>query len=285
MARLVKATCPQCGAGVHIDANAEVVTCAYCGQSAFVERANRPTQAQPKPPGYGTIRIEEPPKSAAGAIVFFVALVTAMVIAATFFTCVRRGPGGGVTFGRERVTFGVLAGRVNVADPKHADVVDLLAQSRAALEKIRPGAKMTILSFFDLRGGTVDLSAGRGDIHHHGGFNFNYAVRDPSKPPGQDVSAGMLVVALYYDEIHVVDTPVPPVVVQMEGSIGDPKCTSRDAWASAVKSGVPADAVATLSLQDHAAFTPKTPLLWRFSVDGHGEYGRDIDAATCAIVK
>jgi hypothetical protein len=286
VAKLVKATCPQCGAGVHVDANAEVVTCAYCGQSSFVERPNRPvTQAQP---GYAKIRIEEPPANPAGVVVALLGLVTVAFVGVTVFTCAKRttsGDGSSFVPSGERVTFGVLAGHVKVADPKHADVTDLLAQARTAIEKTRPGAKLTSCSFFDLKGGTVDLEAGRGDIHHHGGFNFNYSVRDPSKPPGQDVSAGMLVVALYYDEIHVVDTPTPAIVADMQGAIGNPKCSSRDAWASAVKSGMPPDAIATIHLQDHTVFTPASPLIWRFSVEGHTELDRDIDANTCAVLK
>ncbi len=92
-------------------------------------------------------------------------------------------------------------------------------------------------------------------------------------------------VALYYDEIHAVDTPIPSVVVDLRAALPDPKCASRDAWQGAVKSGVPADAVAMLTLSEHASFTPKSPLVWRFSVDGHPEFDRDIDADTCAVAK
>jgi outer membrane protein assembly factor BamB len=60
MARLVKATCPQCGAGVQIDPAHDFVTCSYCGTSSFLRKS--PTQSQPQaqpnfPPHYPVIDI------------------------------------------------------------------------------------------------------------------------------------------------------------------------------------------------------------------------------------
>ena len=125
MARLVKATCPQCGAGLHLDPNTEVVTCTYCGLSSFIERSDRPkTHAQP---GYGTIRVDETPRRAgnATALVVFVSVVLvavgAFVAAGLAVTGRSTGSdgGGGFSFGiGEKVSFGDLIGHTSAADPK-----------------------------------------------------------------------------------------------------------------------------------------------------------------------
>ncbi len=172
MARIVKATCPQCGAGLHLEADTEVVTCTYCGLSSFVERPNRPkTQAQAQP-GFGTIRVDEAPRGVgtATAVVVFasVVLVAVGALAAGGFTVMSRvasgSDGGGFALGTgEKVTFGELIGHTSAADPKHADVTDLLRQARAGIVKRHPTAKLTSVYFMDVKGGTIDLGAGRVD--------------------------------------------------------------------------------------------------------------------------
>lgn len=76
MARLVKCSCPSCGAGLRIDPDQEVVTCQFCKTSSFVETDERHPPAQPRPDvAYQTV-IHVPAQSrrssgAAGCIFFF----------------------------------------------------------------------------------------------------------------------------------------------------------------------------------------------------------------------
>ena len=57
--RIVKATCPQCGAGLHIAPGAAVVTCDYCKLSSLIERPDSPKTTPPTDgQRYGTIQID-----------------------------------------------------------------------------------------------------------------------------------------------------------------------------------------------------------------------------------
>lgn len=50
MARLIDIKCPKCSAPLPIDADAQTVTCKYCGGTSAIERPGRPVHAQPGQP-------------------------------------------------------------------------------------------------------------------------------------------------------------------------------------------------------------------------------------------
>src|SRR5262245_10925842 len=56
--RLLKVACPQCGAGLRIEAEQQVVTCRYCNLSSFVHLPHRPATQVPTE-GYGNIHVSE----------------------------------------------------------------------------------------------------------------------------------------------------------------------------------------------------------------------------------
>jgi hypothetical protein len=56
--RLVKAACPQCGAGLHIDPGATVVTCDYCKLSSFIQTPESKRAPPDDGQQYGTIHID-----------------------------------------------------------------------------------------------------------------------------------------------------------------------------------------------------------------------------------
>jgi ribosomal protein S27AE len=60
MARLIKAACPQCGAGVQLNPTNDWVTCSYCGTSSFIRKD---PQHGPPPPtaGYPQYRVIDIP--------------------------------------------------------------------------------------------------------------------------------------------------------------------------------------------------------------------------------
>lgn len=74
---LIKVACPQCGAGMRIDARADVVTCSFCNTSSFVHRPREPLP--PPNPTYGQINLSEgqlrPAKAALVAIPIGIAAV------------------------------------------------------------------------------------------------------------------------------------------------------------------------------------------------------------------
>ena len=57
--RIVKAACPQCGAGLHIAPGATVVTCDYCKLSSLIQRHDAPKTVAPTDgQQYGTIQVD-----------------------------------------------------------------------------------------------------------------------------------------------------------------------------------------------------------------------------------
>lgn len=121
--RLIKAACPNCGAGVAIDPNSEWVTCSYCRTSSFIDRPRR--DGAPRvapPPNTPTIHLpaEQPPQGLAAHPVLAGALALLLVTGAlvAFWTMSRRvdGPASGPMI----IVGGPILGDANadgVADP------------------------------------------------------------------------------------------------------------------------------------------------------------------------
>ena len=76
--RLIKVACPQCGAGMRIEANAQVVSCSYCHLSSFVHRPREPVA--PAPPNYGHINLSDRQLRPAGAALIAIPIAIGAVL-------------------------------------------------------------------------------------------------------------------------------------------------------------------------------------------------------------
>jgi ribosomal protein S27AE len=91
MARLVAAKCPNCGAGLRIDPDKDLVTCGYCQTSAFVRTQARPlTQqlAQQYP-----VVIDLPPPPKLGWVLGGIGLLVVVVGVSAAYTASTQGRG------------------------------------------------------------------------------------------------------------------------------------------------------------------------------------------------
>jgi DNA-directed RNA polymerase subunit RPC12/RpoP len=93
LARLVKAQCPTCGAGLALDPSRDWITCTYCSTSVLIQRS---TQHAPPPPGYGPPTIfVPPPRSTAATLIPIVVILAVIMSASVAGMIAQRGGIGG----------------------------------------------------------------------------------------------------------------------------------------------------------------------------------------------
>jgi len=124
--------------------------------------------------------------------------------------------------------------------------------------------------------GTVDLTRD-GEVS----ATFVYRYADPTGRPGEDLIAGAFQVgvttrrcdgnARFCLHVSTFNHDFPH-----ERTLGTPTCTLAKAWEAAIRSGIPANAVASAVY----AVPRKMPLI-RIAVEGHAELTRWVDAASC----
>lgn len=289
MARIESSKCPQCGAALEVDPRSEVVTCHYCGHRSIVEwqGRQRPPTVQVEQwrvdPSFGRIAVQAPRPGFALGIVLVTAILP-IVMAGVIF---------GVTRSRATRTTTVtipgmpaipvvptatVANKVDAPDPRKVDIAEVVRQAHALAVAQEPHVdKLSSVVAFNVTGGMLDTTQ-----QNAASIDFSFRYTDPTKPPGQkDVVEGSV-------SVHVTGGGMNPrtqSAFYRDKALADPKCSSRDAWATAVKSGVPENAVTTFHLYDNSPFSPKSPTVWSIRVDGHDEYRREIDATNCALVK
>jgi hypothetical protein len=165
-------------------------------------------------------------------------------------------------------------------DRTRVDPQTLFEPARRLAQLLEPRAELTNTAPFSahmpVRGGTVDLT--------QPGFlliTFSYDYRDATRPPGMDRVAGAILVRVEYGTLTASRSfsMGPP-----SAPLADPTCPVVRAWQTAVSSGVPDNAVASLLYYDGAPFF-RGGAVWSFRVDGHDELRREIDAQTCSLVK
>jgi hypothetical protein len=169
-------------------------------------------------------------------------------------------------------------------DPTHIDLQAIAAQALGIARKQEPAAWLsTIWTVPKVIGGSIDLTTG-GNI----GYEFSYHRDDPAAPPGLDRTEGLLILTL-----NTSASPDGGYVVwahvrrQAGGSAPKkprdlPRCTLARAWAKATAAGVPTDAVANVRYTSiPLAFG--YPFVWGFTIAGHSELTRTIDADTCEL--
>lgn len=280
MAEVVGVRCPRCGAGLQVASGAETATCAYCGMSSLLgQKPPPPPQVQADA---ARIQVTAPEtrsgRSIGGAVA---AAGMALGIASAVVVQLRSAGviGSQVAPDRERINAdGISRTSLAAADLHHMDITDVVAQARPVALAIDRHAKLTGVVVRDAVGGLVDAT---GD--NTADVTYEYRYTDPSKPPGQDVVAGQVILAVYAGEFRTLSSTSSGAFEPTY--VDEPKCKSAQAWQTAVKSGVVANARATLHLYDNRAFSPQPPTVWSVRVDGHDEYRREIDAMTCALVK
>jgi hypothetical protein len=92
MARLVGATCPNCGAAVRLDPAREWVTCAYCKTSAFIETPARRHAANHPPPHIPVIKIAAAARNLLAIILLATILPVVIGVVVTVVSVARSVP-------------------------------------------------------------------------------------------------------------------------------------------------------------------------------------------------
>lgn len=173
----------------------------------------------------------------------------------------------------------VLEATLDVVDPQHVELLDVVRQSAALARRLESEAELTGIRGDELRTGTLDLRSARNPL---ASVTFHFLRRDPTRPPGQDVTEGHVEVWLTGTTLTARRSETSDPLFKILGPLPVPECTLRAAWTAVVESGVPADAIA-------GARTWRTPSqrepVWLFAVEGHDEYRREIAMKTCAAPK
>ena len=175
---------------------------------------------------------------------------------------------------------------IRADDPPRVDVVDLIPQVEALVEKLEPRAKLVHIHAGEVVAGTIDVRKPAAAA-----YEYEYEGLDKTQPPGKDevkvaitVSAGESQLWAYtHGGAHVLR-------MDLEGRPLENPCPSKQAWKAAVKSGVPEDAVASFdygpSLDTEVPGTGGGRVRrreWTLRVKGHDELKRALTPETCEV--
>jgi hypothetical protein len=173
-----------------------------------------------------------------------------------------------------------------VPDPAHVDLQVIAAQALDLARKEEPAVWLNVIrSTPKVIGGSVDLTKGAGID-----YEFAYRKEEPAVAPGRDSPEGLIVVTLntrIYFGVH--ERRVIVALVSRRGASDLPKprdlprCTLARAWAKAVETGVPSNAIARVRYTAIRLDNGTRPFVWDFTVDDHDEFTRSIDADTCEL--
>jgi hypothetical protein len=280
VARVVNERCPRCGATLNLAPNVELVTCHYCGQQSVIEWPNR-KRIDDVPLDPIRLRIQVRPSAAPaalGCVLAAVLLAMASVSVGLVFVLRSRAPSRapivvGPTLPPDIPTIPTTTR----ASGSIVDIADLVKEARAIAVATEPHATLLgSVVAFQVKGGMLDTGQSNA-----ASIMFSFRFQDSTMPPGKDMNEGSVTVHVANGELSSQKLNA----FYREKALVDPKCSSHDAWATAVKTGVPENAIATFHLYDNSAFSPKSPTVWSIRVDGHDEYRREIDATNCALVK
>ncbi len=278
-----------------------MVTCHYCGHRSLIEwqgRKKPPTvqvQQWQIDPSFGRIAIpmQQAATRAVGVMVVLGVAMPLLIGGLVFgLTMTRsRSTTSGYTYTPPTPPIPGMAGngdplgggagsahKIDAPDLHKVDIADVVRQASAIALAQEPHAdKLSSVVAFQVVGGMLDVTQ-----QNAASVDFSFHYNDPTKAPGQkDVVEGSV-------SVHVRAGGMEPRTMNAfyrDKTLTAPKCASKDAWAVAVKSGVPDNAVSTFHLYDNSPFSPKSPTVWSIRVDGHDEYRREIDATNCALVK
>ena len=302
--KLVPIKCPSCGADMRVNPNDEVVTCSYCRTSCFVRRPGKaappPTPTMPVGQSYAYVDL---PRQAGRGVAFallmsgvivlgVVGAIVASVASSTTTTVRGDDNGSDLPDGLEVPGMKGKAGKasansVKAADMSQVDPADLIVQAIAVAKKIEPQSKLISAHFTELKRGLLDLTgASKGHVA------FQYRWQDKSKPAGKDTVEGRFYVIAekghFNTFAHIKTAGIAnDLAREWKGAfpLPAPRCTSAQAWAVAVKSGVPNDAITTVHWGKVNPFKSDQLVQWSYRVEGHDEHRREIDAASCRLLR
>lgn len=172
---------------------------------------------------------------------------------------------------------------IRADDPERVDLVDLFWQARAAAEKLQPSPGLVEISALRVVRGTVDTTGTSAAE-----YRFRYEGRNPSRPACEDeVIVGITVlVGAGTLKARESDGTTRRKDYRERQPRGDGElivpCSSTKAWAAAVRSGVPENAMATFAYgQPHLEGPGRA---WEVYVKGPPAFEREIDPGTCEVV-
>ncbi|HTQ05231.1 MAG TPA: hypothetical protein VMI54_15310 [Polyangiaceae bacterium] len=268
----VVVTCPRCGAGVERGWNALQAQCRYCG--TLVELP----QVPPPPPQIPYQPIAYPPVKP-NYVGLFVSLgVTALVVlisvGATFWQAwstsgktITPGAAVAVATAGIHVPEGTELVAINAPNMKALDPTSLVQQAAAAVRQRDSQCELTYAYIGEFSGPGLDATGSASLL------NFTCHSVDKTKPPGQDVSDNQWDVRVLQGHLTLEKSAfgthkTPPW--------REPACPFSQAWAAAVASGLPGNALATVYYEKDA---------WSLRVNGHTELDRLVNGATCKVVR
>ena len=171
----------------------------------------------------------------------------------------------------------IVRARLDVPDPGHVELLDVVLQATALARSLEPGVELATVTAWELRGGTLDLRTDRGVVAV---ITFEPTGRDPRPTPRRVTPPRPVRVTLSGATLEARSDDLRDPLFKMLGPLILRACTVRSAWAAAVRSGTPGNVVAELSLWRE--WWHPAPA-WKFNVDGHQEHLRIVDAQTCAV--
>jgi hypothetical protein len=167
-------------------------------------------------------------------------------------------------------------------DLEHVDLKEIIRQAQVIALQTDSQLKLVRADSWAYRDGLVDATQsylqGRGPAAR---VDFQFVETDPSQPPGND-RTGVRVVLDLVEGVFLVS--VSSFQSSVDG-IDTPLCSSASAWGVALKSHMPANAVAKIHLTRYDSSTRSNRSAWIINVDGHNELERIIDAKSCRLIR
>jgi hypothetical protein len=169
---------------------------------------------------------------------------------------------------------------VAAPDLSKVEPVEVIRQAVAFSRTVHPKSVLIGARFKSLRHGLLDL---KGDSVAD--VEFEYRTVDSSKAPGEDVVAGSFRVTTQQGAFKVwAHSTTPHSAHNLTSTWSSafppnlPECAAMDAFAVAVKSGVPATATTDLFWDKVHTFSGDKKMQWSFRVAGHDGLRREISA-------
>ncbi len=269
MSDAVVLTCPRCGAGIERGWNAMQAQCRYCGTVVDLPQVAPPVVPAPAP--YSPVPYRTSTKPSYAGLVFGLSMVALVVgiTAGVGFWQNMSGPQQTSVVGaaaRLNLLQGQEAVPITAADLKTLDPASEIQQAAAAVRQRDSQCELTY-AYIGMIGGAGLDATGVNSL-----MNFSCHAVDKTKPPGQDVSDNEWAVRVFHGYFTLEKSKYgshnkPPWQ--------EPTCPFSQAWAAAVASGLPSNAVATVYYRETG---------WSLTVDGHPEYERTVSGTTCRVV-
>jgi hypothetical protein len=165
---------------------------------------------------------------------------------------------------------------LEVADPTHAEPLELFLRAKALVAKIEKRAKFVRIVVPALQDdGTVDLSKDRSLD-----YRFEYAYVEPGLPAGKNTYKGRITVAATASGLRATQSPARIDETVLEHPLVDPKCPLKKAWAAVADTSVPGASGARVVYE----WDPRARAgVWRFTFGNRAIGDRVVDGASCAL--